>query len=176
MSLPAVLLFRAIQVGLLALIPSGCETGGDSEAVDSISHPVEAVAQVPDPVVGARVSLVVPDTVARGARVPIMIRVSNTTSAPLDLYLRGRDIAFDITITDSAGAELWRRLEGETVLAIIQIKTLGPGETLELSHEWDQRTKSGRPAAAGVYGIRGSVLTDGSSSLVSNEGSLVIKP
>lgn len=105
-----------------------------------------------------------------------MIRVSNTTSAPLDLYLRGRDIAFDITITDSAGAELWRRLEGETVLAIIQIKTLGPGETLELSHEWDQRTKSGRPAAAGVYGIRGSVLTDGSSSLVSNEGSLVIKP
>ena len=176
MSLPAVLFFRAIQFGLLALVASGCETGRDSEKVDSINRPADAVAPVPDPVAGARVSLVVPDTVARGAKVPIVIRVSNTTSAPLDLYLRGRDIAFDITITDWAGAELWRRLEGETVLAIIQIKTLGPGETLELSDEWDQRTKSGSPAAAGVYGINGSVLTDGSSSLVSNEARLVIKP
>lgn len=176
MALPAVLFSRVVQLGVLTLIPSGCETGGDSERVDSINRQVEAVAQVPDPVVGARVSLVVPDTVARGAKVPIMIRVSNTTSAPLDLYLRGRDITFDITITDSTGAEFWRRLEGETVLAIIQIKTLGPGETLELSHEWDQRTKGGRLAAAGVYGIRGSVLTDGSSSLVSNEARLVIKP
>lgn len=176
MALPAVLFSRVIQVGLLALIPSGCETGGDSEAVDSISHPVEAVAQVPDPLAGAKVSLVVPDTVARGAKVPIMIRVTNTTSAPLDLYLRGRDIAFDITITGSTGVELWRRLEGETVLAIIQIKTLGPGETLELGHEWDQRSNSGRTAVAGVYKLRGSVLTDGSSSLVSNEASLVIKP
>jgi len=176
MALPAVLFSCAIQVGLLALVASGCETGGDSEKVDAINRPVEGVARAPDPVAGARVTLVVPDTVARGAKVPIVIRVSNTTSAPLDLYLRGRDIAFDITVTDSAGAELWRRLEGETVLAIIQIKTLGPGEKLELSDDWDQRTKSGGPAAAGVYGIRGSVLTDGSSSLVSNEARLVIKP
>lgn len=176
MSLPAVLFSCPLRVGLLALVASGCETGGDSEKVDSINRPVEAVAPVPDPVAGAKVSLVVPDTVARGAKVPIVIRVSNTTSAPLDLYLRGRDIAFDITVTDSTRAEVWRRLEGETVLAIIQIKTLGPGETLELSDDWDQRTGSGRPAAAGVYGIRGSVLTDGSTSLVSNEARLVIKP
>jgi len=176
MALPAVLFSRVVQVGLLALIPCGCETGGDSAAVDSISHPLGAAAQVPDPVVGARVSLVVPDTVVRSAKVPIVIRVSNTTSAPLDLYLRGRDIAFDITITDSTRAEVWRRLEGETVLAIVQIKTLGPGETLELSDEWDQRTKGGTPVAAGVYAVRGSVLTDGSSSLVSNEAHLVIKP
>ena|SRR5688572_8716915 len=174
MSLPAVFFSRVVQPALLALIAFGCETGGDSEAVDSISRPVEAVTQMPDPVVGARVSLVVPDTVALGAKVPITIRVANTTSAPLDLYLRGRVIAFDITITDATGAELWRRLEGETVLAIVQIRTLGPGETLELSHEWDQRTRSGRPAAPGVYGIRGSVLTDGSSSLVSGEARLVI--
>lgn len=176
MSLPAVLFFRAIQAGVLAVIASGCETGGDSERVDSISRPVEAVAHVPEPVAGVRVSLVAPDTVARGAKVPVVIRVSNTTSAPLDLYLRGRDIAFDITVTDSTQAEVWRRLEGETVLAIIQIKTLGPGETLELSDEWDQRTKSGTPVAAGVYAVRGSVLTDGSSSLVSNEARLVIRP
>lgn len=176
MSLPAVLFFRAIQAGLLALLAPGCETGGDSERVDSIGLPVEAVAPVPDPVAGVRVSLVVPDTVARGAKVPIVIRVSNTTSAPLDLYLRGREIAFDITVTDSTRAEVWRRLEGETVLAIIQIRTLGPGETLELSHEWDQRIKDGRPASAGVYGVRGSALTDGASSLVSNESRLVIRP
>jgi hypothetical protein len=176
MSLPAVLFFRAIRFGVLALIASGCETGGDSERVDSIDRPVEAVGPVPDSVTGVRVSLVAPDTVARGAKVPISIRVSNTTSAPLDLYLRGRDIAFDITVTDSTRAEVWRRLEGETVLAIIQIKTLGPGETLELSDAWDQRTKGGTPVAAGVYAVRGSVLTDGSSSLVSNAASLVIKP
>src|SRR5687768_13119224 len=176
MSLPAVLFFRAIQVGLLALFAPGCEGGGDSGKVDSVGRPVKAAAPVSDPVAGVRVSLVAPDTVARGAKVPIVIRVSNTTSAPLDLYLRGRDIAFDITVTDSTRAEIWRRREGETVLAIIQIKTLGPGETLELSDEWDQRTKSGTPAAAGVYGIRGSVLTDGSSSLRSNEARVVIKP
>ena len=131
---------------------------------------------MPGPVVGAKVNLVVPDTVARGVKVPITIRVANTTSAPLDLYLRGRDIAFDITITDPTGAEFWRRLEGETVLTILQVRSLRPGEVLELSDEWNQRARSGRPATAGVYTIRGEVLTDGTSSLVSNEVSLVIKP
>ena len=119
--------------------------------------------------------LAVPGAVAAGARVPISIRISNTTPSPVDLYLRGREITVDIVVTDSTGDEVWRRLEGEVIPAILQLKTLAGGEVLELTYEWDQTTRASERAAPGVYRIRAFVLTDGSSSLVSNEESLVIR-
>jgi hypothetical protein len=117
-----------------------------------------------------------PQTVNVGAPVPIRIRVRNETSSPMDLYLRGRDVTFDIAITDSTGDAVWRRLEGEPVQAILQLKTLAPGEVLELSHDWDQKSQRGNAVPVGRYSIRGSVLTDGRTALESPPAALEIAP
>jgi hypothetical protein len=107
-----------------------------------------------------RVETVAPSRVRAGEPVPITLRLINTTSKPLTLYLRGRTIAFDLTVTRANGEVVWRRLEGETVPAILQVKELAPGEVLELEDTWDQATKLEEPASPGNYTVQGAVLTD----------------
>ena len=78
----------------------------------------------------------------------------------MTLYLRGRTIAFDIVVAREDGTVVWRRLEGQVVPAIIQVKELASGEVVELRGEWNQRTARGRPVGAGLYSVRGELLTD----------------
>lgn len=144
--------------------------------MDTFTAQIEARAGVPFAQEGPVVTLDVPQSVAAGSPVPVRIRVRNETAAPLDLYLRGRDVTFDIVVTDSAGDTIWRRLGDEPVQAILQLRTLAPGEALELSHEWDQRSQWGSPVPPGRYTVRGSVLTDGSSTLDSDPGTVEIRP
>jgi hypothetical protein len=94
-----------------------------------------------------RLHLDVPDRVRTGEPVPIGIRVQNVSGGPLDLYLRGRTIAFDIVVSREPGEIVWRRLEGEVIPAILRIETLRPGEVLELSDVWDRTALS----AAGIH-------------------------
>lgn len=164
------------SVVLLPLLVAGCSGVGDSAPVDSFALAVEARAGVPFAQEGAVVSLVVPNSAVAGAVVPIKLRVTNETSAPLDLYLRGREITFDIAITDSTGDAVWRKLEGEVIPAILQLRTVGPGEVLELTHAWDQRSQRGNQVPPGRYTVRGSILTDGRSTLESEPGTLEITP
>lgn len=173
MTLPAVFSRATLLFPLLA---AGCGDAGDSEPVDTFAAQVEARAGVPFAKEAAVVTLDVPQSAAAGSPVPIRIRVKNETAAPLDLYLRGRDVTFDIVVTDSAGDTIWRRLGDEPVQAILQLRTLAPGEALELSHEWDQRSQRGSPVPPGRYTVRGSVLTDGSSTLDSDPGMVEIRP
>jgi hypothetical protein len=90
-----------------------------------------------------------------------VIRLENVGETSLELYLRGRAIAYDILIRNEAGAVVWNRLEGEIIPGIIQVKVLEANEVLELSHEWHQRTNSGGAVEPGVYSATGIVLTDG---------------
>jgi hypothetical protein len=108
-----------------------------------------------------RLSLGVPAHSAAGTPVPFTLTVENVSGRPLDLYLRGRTIAFDIVVLDSAGVPVWRRLEGEMIPAILRLDALAPGQLLELSDQWDQRDNAGRPASAGDYTAYGEVLTEG---------------
>lgn len=163
MTLPAVRFYA--RVLLMPVAALGCDAGGDSEPVDSFAVALEARAGVPFAREGAVVSLEVPDSVAVGSPVPIRIRVTNETSAPLDLYLRGREITFDITVADSSGNAVWRRLEGQVIPAIVQIRTLAPGETLVLDDRWDQISRNGSQVPPGGYLVRGEVLTDGERPL-----------
>lgn len=112
-----------------------------------------------------RLTLHLPAAAAPGAPVPITLRVENATDRSLDLYLRGRTIAFDILVTRAAGDTVWRRLAGEVIPAIVQVKTLAPGERLELRATWDQRQTGGRPAGAGDYLVRGALLTEAAEPL-----------
>lgn len=172
MTLPTV--FVCVVLALPFLL-AGCSERGDSAAVDTFAAQVEARAGVPFAQEGAVVSLDVPGSVAAGAVVPIKLRVRNATAAPLDLYLRGREVTFDIAIADSAGDAVWSRLRGEPIQAILQPRTLAPGEALELSHDWDQTSQRGVVVAPGRYTVRGTVLTDG-TTLESPPGTLEITP
>ena len=107
-----------------------------------------------------RVEIVVPLEVAAGDPVPIVLRMTNATARPLELHLQGRTITFDLTVC-RGDTVVWRRMENETAQAILQIRTLPAGESLELTHTWDGRDRAGRPVGAGDYTVSGSVPTDG---------------
>jgi hypothetical protein len=123
-----------------------------------------------------RVRLEIPELVLAGQVVPIVIRLENGGQRPLDLYLRGRTIAFDIFITRRDGHVVWQRLKDEIIPAIIQLKVLQPGEVLELKDEWRQRSNRGEPVEPGSYVVRGTVLTDGPNPLETASESLRIAP
>ena len=106
-------------------------------------------------------SLEVPQQARVGSRIRMRIRVENTSGEPLDLYLRGREIAFDLIIENAHGAVVWRRLEEEVIQAVLRIETLQPGAALELTDSWAQRTNDGEPVQPGTYTVRGEILTDG---------------
>lgn len=173
MTLPTVFSCAALS---LPFFLAGCGERRDPAIVDTFAAQVEARAGVPFAQEGAVVTLDVPRSVTAGEAVPIKLRVRNATSAPLDLYLRGRDVTFDIAVADSTGDAVWSRLEGEPVQAILQLRTLAPGETLELSHDWDQRSQRGAPVTPGRYTVRGHVLTDGTTTLESPPAELEITP
>lgn len=103
-----------------------------------------------------------------------MIRIKNVSETPLELYLRGRTIAYDILIRDATGRVVWHRLEGDIIPGIIQFKVLNSGEVLELSHEWNQRTNRGKAVEPGLYTAQGIVLTDGPGPLASPPKPLLI--
>jgi hypothetical protein len=106
-----------------------------------------------------RVEIVVPTKVVAGEPVPVTLRISNIGDRPIELYLQGRPLAFDLIVR--RGTEVvWRRLEGATVSAILQIRTLAPGEAIELKDTWKPEDNAGRRVDPGDYTVSGSVLTD----------------
>jgi hypothetical protein len=116
-----------------------------------------AVGRQPD---SMRVEIVVPPEVAAGEPVPIAIRIANPTDRPIEVHLQGRTVVFDL-IVSRGDAVVWRRLEGESVTAILQIRMLGPDEVLELKDVWRQVDRAGRRVGPGEYSVRGEIPTDG---------------
>jgi Intracellular proteinase inhibitor len=102
-----------------------------------------------------RRELIAPERARAGRPVEIVLRVTNITARPLDLSLQGREIVFDVAVTNPQGGEVWRRLKGQNVQAILQLKTLAPGEALELRSTWTP------PASAhGEHTISADIKTD----------------
>jgi hypothetical protein len=155
---------RGRLAALAALFFAGCQPAPERAAAPSNAHlaaetPVEAPVTVTSND-SLRLHLDVPGEVTRGDAVPITVRAENITDRTIDLYLAGRPIAWDVIVTDAAGAVVWRRLEGEIIAAALRIETLAPGEALELSGEWDQRFNDGRDVPPGTYVVRAEVLTE----------------
>ena len=107
-----------------------------------------------------RIALVVPATVRAGEAVPIAIRITNVADRPITLSLVGREIAFDIVIAHEDRTVVWRRLAHAAVQGILQLKTLQPGERLELGDVWKQRGDAGAPVSPGAYTVVGEVPTE----------------
>jgi hypothetical protein len=92
--------------------------------------------------------------------VPIVIRIANTGSRAIELHLQGRTTVFDL-IVSRQGTVVWRRLEGEAVAAILQLRILEPGEVLEFQDTWPQVDRAGRRVEPGKYHVSGEIPTDG---------------
>jgi hypothetical protein len=122
------------------------------------------------------VTLKVPREVRARDSVPMTVHVANATSQPLTLYLRGRPIAFDLVVTGADGTVVWRRLEGAMISMVLQVRTLSPGEALELRDVWPQTTRAGAPVPPGKYTVRGEVLTDKPRPLATPPAPLRILP
>jgi hypothetical protein len=122
------------------------------------------------------VTLKVPREVRARDSVPMTVHVTNATSQPLTLYLRGRPIAFDLVVTGADGTVVWRRLEGAMISMVLQVRTLSPGEALELRDVWPQTTRAGAPIPPGEYTVRGEVLTDTPRPLATPSAPLRILP
>jgi hypothetical protein len=103
--------------------------------------------------------------VEAGEPVPITLRLTNLGDRPMTVYLQGRPTAFDIVVSDRAGATVWRRLEGQVVPAILGVRTLQPDESLTFEDVWPQRSNSGSAVGPGIYVLTGLLPTDGPDSL-----------
>jgi hypothetical protein len=129
------------------------------EAPPTTTPPATAVIETaPD---SLDLELVVPPRARMGKPVPIGLRLQNRTQRALDLYLRGRTITFDVVITGPGGEVVWRRLEDEIIPAILHLRSLAPGEWLELEAVWDQQTNQASPVEAGEYTAHGLLLVEG---------------
>lgn len=119
-----------------------------------------------------RLEVTAPRRVETGRPVTFVLRATNTGSDSVTLYLRGREIAFDLIVSRADAPQtpvVWQRLRGATIPAIVQVRQLGAGESLVLEHRWDQRGDDGNPVGPGAYLVRGLLLTDDPEPMRSSE-------
>jgi hypothetical protein len=107
-----------------------------------------------------KLSVAAPATVRRGAAIEFTLVVTNPLDRGLTLYLRGREIAFDLIVRSPDGTERWRRLANRPIPAIVKVQDLGPRASLRLRATWDQRDGRGKPVEPGKYRVHAELLTD----------------
>jgi hypothetical protein len=115
-----------------------------------------------------------PDRIPTGHTVPFAVRVVNPGPGTVDLSLTGDPVAVDVVVRDRAGQVLWRRLHGEMIGLVLQLRSLGPGEALEFHYEWDLRDNEGNLVPPGTYRVQARVPAE-EAELVSAEGELTIE-
>ncbi len=125
---------------------------------------------------GIELRLLAPARVVSGEPVPVTLRIENAGGRPATLYLQGRPPAFDITVHDASGRQVWRRLEGATVAMVLGIRELAPGESLELEDVWRQTDAAGHPVPPGRYRLTGLLPGEPGPGLRSAPAHLDILP
>jgi hypothetical protein len=111
-----------------------------------------------------------------GDPVAITLRLTNTSGKPLTIYLQGRPVAFDLVVSRRDGTLVWRRLEGAVISAVLQVRSLAPGEVLEFSDTWSQQTNLGTAVEPGEYLVTGVLPTDPPAELRTRPARLTILP
>lgn len=97
---------------------------------DGCSHQAGNPRRPEDPL-----TLEAPDEVEAGQTVNLKLIWRNLTDKAVELTLGGRP-PYDFVVTTHEGKEVWRWLAGQTVQDILEIKTVGPGQKLEFTLEW----------------------------------------
>lgn len=147
---------RAVPA-LLGFLAAAC--GAAPRESRDADMPMDEAAQVrsstavgPD---GLVLHLELPARAARGAPVPIRLALENRGDAPVAVGLGGRPVAFDLLVARPDGAELWSRLHGQGIAAVLQERRLAPGEVLHFQDSWNQRDNQGRQVPPGRYLVWG---------------------
>lgn len=148
--------FSALAAPALAV--AACRTGHPNAAAPGAPPGPGVTVAGPE---SLQLELLLEPRARAGDPVRVRLRAQNVAQQPLDLYLRGRTITFDVVITRAGGGVVWRRLEGEMIPAIVQLRALAPGERLEMETVWDQRTNEGKAAGPGDYLVEGALLAEG---------------
>lgn len=107
----------------------------------------------------------VPATVHAGEPVRVRLRLANVSSHTIEVHLQGRETVFDVVVLDAAGAEVWRRLGGTPALAILQLRPLAAGDSIEFVATWDQTDRAGRQVPTGTYRVFGELPGDAPAPL-----------
>lgn len=137
-------------------IPCGaCTRAEDPRAADSTETSNVSTTD------SVRLDIQAPDTALAGDPVRVRATLRNVTDRAIDLYLTGRDVTLDVVVRDGAGDTVWRRLEGEVVPAILQLRPLAAGESLEVEAVWPQVDGSGRRVRPGSYEVVVHILAEG---------------
>jgi hypothetical protein len=119
--------------------------------------------------------LEIPAHVRVGQPVLLQAKVQNTSSRTEELTFGGRP-AYDFVVTRPDGLEVWRWSHGQGIQAILEHKTLQPGEVVEFAAEWGQRDNEGQPVPAQTYWVRGIVHLESPEQLESAPRPLRIAP
>jgi hypothetical protein len=98
-------------------------------------------------------TLSAPRAARAGERVPITLQLRNASDQPVEAHFLGRTIVFDIVVTTEDSTIVWRRLGDGAGPAILQIRTLAPGETMQWRDTW-------LPPAPGRYRLQGILPSD----------------
>jgi hypothetical protein len=120
--------------------------------------------------------VIVPPSVRQGEAVAIQLTLTNVASRPIEVHLQGRETVFDVVVIDGAGTEVWRRLRGASSLAILQLRTIGPGESLAFAARWNQTGPGGVQVLPGTYRVHGELPSDAPSPLRTAAVALEILP
>jgi hypothetical protein len=111
----------------------------------------------PAPIDSVRVGLAVPNDARAASAIPVEVTVQNISRRNIELHLQGRDIVFDITVSNVDGMVVWRRLEGVAVQAILRLEPLAPDQVLTLRSAWPKEASA---VPAGEYDVFASIPTD----------------
>lgn len=109
-------------------------------------------AQARSPTDSLELRLIAPASARSGQSLRFVVRATNVTDRTLDLFLTGRVLTFDIVLSDAGGREVWSRLHGQTVPAILRVERLGPRQTIEMEADWNGLGNNGGPLPPGTYG------------------------
>src|SRR5262245_31840654 len=120
-------------IGSVILAATACRSAQMNGVGDSLGGPSGTTALVPE---SLRLELLAPSRVRAAAPVTLRLRVQNVSQRAVDLYLRGRNVTFDVVIARASGEVVWQRLEGEIIPAIVHLRPLKPGERLEAETVW----------------------------------------
>ena len=104
---------------------------------------------------GVRLRLLTPARIREGEPLRFTLRIENAGRRPATVYLQGRPPAFDVTVHDASGRQVWRRLEGAAVAMVLGIRELAPEEIFELEGLWPQTDAGGAQVAPGRYRLAG---------------------
>lgn len=150
--------YTSILILLMILLFALGSCGGSGNGAPPDLPLLPVLAAVPEPLT---LHLNAPAQARAGGSVPLRLVLQNEGNRPVDVGFGGRPIAFDFVVLASDGSVVWSRLEGVLVPAILQIRTLVPGEVVEFAAVWDQRDNEGRRVPSGSYRIRGVLPVEG---------------